>query len=62
MLKRIEKMNWDNIKGKIGKLGKRKTKRVKYGKDPLLQYSFSNTPILQYSNTTLQNIFFAFCV
>jgi len=31
MLKRIEKMNWDNIKEKIGKLGKRKTKRVKQG-------------------------------
>jgi general secretion pathway protein D len=46
MLKRIYKMNWDNIKGKIAKAGKRKTKRVKSGKDSLLQYS--NTPILQY--------------
>ena len=31
-------MKWDSRKGKILKLGKKKTKRLKYGRDPLLQY------------------------
>ena len=39
-------MDWDGIQKKIGKLVKRKTKRAKYAKDPLLQYS--NKPMLQY--------------
>jgi hypothetical protein len=40
-------LNWDNVKEKIGKLGKRKGEKRTYYKNPLLHYSA--TPLLQYS-------------
>ena len=40
-------MNWDNVKEKIGKLGKRKGDKRTYYKNPLPHYS--TTPLLHYS-------------